>query len=158
MKKKAWVYLIFITAIFLVLICYYVLPIVQRVYDESVIKADYFSNATLFLKTAEYLIRTEGKVSIDKLRPGNEYGFTEETKGDEYKPSKEEAEAISAILYQLDYRTIYRKSSGEVIIIKKYIGSLEKGLMKISDTKFPPGVVDTEHLEGDWYIYVLGRQ
>lgn len=149
-NKKMWLIIIVIMIIISVIAC--VITLFKNTHDISSFRKDFIDNIEAFKSAAQYMMRTEGMVNIDKLRE-NVYGYTEETKGEEYQPSIIEKEAI--ILKKLDYRTIYTKPSGDVMLVKQSDNGIEKGIMKLAGSDFPPGVIEKELIQEDWYAYTL---
>lgn len=149
--KRIWLIAMFVI---IILIVFCVVILLNKDSGISSYGNYFLDNTSAFNNTAQYMIRTEGKINIDKIRE-NVYGYSEHTKGDEYKPSEQESEAIDFVLYELEFRNIYRKIDGSIMIAKSSEKGIEKGIMKLGGKDFPSGIIAKEHIQDDWYSYVL---
>ncbi|HOK42217.1 MAG TPA: hypothetical protein PLD49_00925 [Thermoclostridium caenicola] len=142
-----------IVLIFLLLCVLYIVSPTIRINTMPISKLrnEVIDNISDFNNAAQYMIRTEGKVYVSKI---SEPSFKYSSEDENYKPSEIEEESINIILYKLRYRAL-EKTEYAIMIIKMADSGIEKGVMKLLGTEFPPDIVDKEHIQDDWYAYTL---
>jgi len=126
----------------------------QKPNNMSKYKEDFENYQESFERAAEYMIRTDGRINIDRLRD-HLYGYSSESPEELYKPNKTEEEAINLLLFELNYRTIKTIPSGSIMIVKTASNGIERGLMKLNGKEFPLGIINKEYIKDDWYVYSL---
>ena len=129
-------------------------PFSQKPNNMSRYKEDFENYQESFEKAAAYMIRTDGRINIDRFRD-HLYGYSSESPEELYKPIGAEEEAINLLLFELNYRTIKTMSGGSIMIVKSASNGIERGLMKLNEKEFPLGIIEIDCIQDDWYVYSL---